>query len=178
VANRKIVYKSDYGAGDTYGSYNHTGSSVFIVNPQGTIGFTPEGGLAIRLINKTGANSIKGTVVHPISGTLNPIGSFDTSDVNDVDPIGAIYESGVPDGSPCFIVTAGVAEVLVENGSTGSIGGWYKVSSSTPGRAVMAVHAAGIPALQDSVHFMELGHGMQNHESGSEVLTKIIMHFN
>ena len=56
---------------------------------------TPEGGLAVYFINKTGANSIKGTLVNTeasVDFAVNVV----TADEPDI--IGVIYEDGIPDG--------------------------------------------------------------------------------
>lgn len=69
---------------------------------------TPEGGITVRLINKTGAPSVKGSVIHA-SSTVN--GAFALAVVDVPDPIGIVYEEGVADGDPCLVVISGIADV-------------------------------------------------------------------
>ena len=49
---------------------------------------TEDGGLAVKLINKTGNTSIKGTIVEPDDGVDE---AFDLVDVGRADPIGIVY---------------------------------------------------------------------------------------
>ena len=73
---------------------------------------TPEGGIAVRLTNKTGSASVKGTLCE-----LSP--SVDSAVVtvgaNEPDVIGVMYESGIADGSDVWVVIQGVAEVLLKD---------------------------------------------------------------
>ena len=76
---------------------------------------TPEGGLAVRLTNKTGAASIKGTIVGIKSGTDN---AFDLTAIDAAYNFGVVYESGIADAALCWVVVAGIAEVLMKNAAT------------------------------------------------------------
>ena len=80
---------------------------------------TEDGGLAVSLINKTGAISVKGNVVEP-DGAVNA--AFSLCAVDSVDPIGVVYgdDAGnqVADGVACWIVFAGLAYVTFESATT------------------------------------------------------------
>jgi len=74
----------------------------------GAVCETDEGGLAVRLINKTGAASIKGTAVC-IDGTT-AFGVTETV-VAATNNFGIIAESGIADGSDVWVTFAGKALV-------------------------------------------------------------------
>jgi hypothetical protein len=56
---------------------------------------TPEGGLAVQMINKTGAATVKGMVVKADPAVDRAFVSTGTSEF---EPIGVVYEAGVADG--------------------------------------------------------------------------------
>lgn len=134
---------------------------------------TPEGGYAIRIINKTGANSIKGT-------TLKGSSSFDNGvelTVNDdVDPIGIMYSNGVPDGEYVWIVKSGKAYVLY--GTAVTRGTFARIpvvaDSIASGRAV--AEALPTPPLATDKHFQEIGHPIES--IGAPGLALTMVHFN
>lgn len=131
---------------------------------------TPEGGYAILLTNKTGANSVKGTLVKCGTGTDN---SFIVSPTNEQQTIGAVYESGIADGSECWVVIGGIAECLLEDSTAATRSYWCGVSGTTAGR--MQTAAAPPNTTQ---HWEELGHTLESKAGGTDVLCKIAMHFN
>jgi len=142
----------------------------------GIAGFTTEGGLAIRLVNKTGAPSVKGTIVEADGSTDF---AFDITVVADDHAIGVVYESGIPDGGSCLVVVAGIAEVLLEDTTAATRGYWVATSATQAGRAD-ATNAAppggGIPELDE--HMTELGHALESVVGGTDKLATIMMHFN
>jgi len=130
---------------------------------------TPDGGYAIKLTNKTGVASVKGTVVM-VGATDN---SFKVNIVDSDMPIGVVYDSGIADGSECFIVVSGMAYVLLVN-STATTRGYVAYSSGTTAGRVDTV--AAIPAADK--HFREIGHTLESKTGGTNVLVKCIIHFN
>lgn len=136
---------------------------------------TDEGGYAIKMTNKTGANSIKGTVIDT-SDTLD--NSFKIEEGDGIDAIGVVYEDGIADGLDCWVVIEGIAEVLLKDGTTSTRNYWVKVSD-VAGRAD-ATNAAPpggtIAALEQ--HFGEIGHCLESKSSDTNVLCKIILHKN
>lgn len=136
------------------------------------IGFTSEGGLAIRLTNRTGAPSVKGEAVIASGANDN---SFIQAIAGAVDVIGAVYEAGIANGSECWVVKAGIAEGLVstDGGAAGSTrGNWVGMSSTQAGRFDMT--NASPPAAP--THFEECGHCLETKAAGA--LAKFVMHFN
>lgn len=135
---------------------------------------TPEGGLAIKMTNNTGAASIKGTLIESNETTAN---SFQVLS-DEYDCIGIVYEDGIADGEECYIVISGVAEVLIEDGTASTHGNWVE-SSTVSGRAdaTQALPAGGtIAELQN--HFKEIGHCIESKTAGTDVLAKCVIHFN
>lgn len=136
--------------------------------------FTPEGGIAVRLTNKTGAPSVKGTIVSTSATTDN---AFKIEN-DEYDGIGAVYEAGIADGSLCFVVVSGICEVLLKDTTASTRGNWV-YADPTDGRAnatLAAPPGGGIP--EHDAHFKEIGHCLESKLAGVNVLAKIIMHFN
>lgn len=132
---------------------------------------TPEGGLAIRLTNKSGSASVKGNLAVAHASVDN---AFDVSLGADSDMIGVVYEAGVADGSECWVVISGVAEVLLENSTASNAGNWVQ-SSGVAGRADAT---ASTPPGLVAGHFREIGHCLETKTGGTDVLAKCVLHFN
>jgi hypothetical protein len=94
------------------------------------IKLTPEGGYAVKLTNKTGADSIKGTLV-----TASPTINSAFSVLPGLNPkiLGVVYDDGVADGDECFVVVGGIAEVLLADGEA-STNGHYALANGVAGR--------------------------------------------
>lgn len=139
---------------------------------------TAEGGIAVPMINDTGAASVKGQLVRA-SPTLD--GAFVTSTVvagppvGQYEVIGAVYEPGVANGLPCYVVIYGIADVLMQDGQAATRGYWVRGSTTVNGRAVMS---AAPPVGSSDNHFQEVGHALQSVAAGVNVLTRIMMHLN
>ena len=134
---------------------------------------TPEGGLVVLMTNKTGAVSVKGTVV-TTSDTYDNAFTVQTAEF---EAAGIVYDSGVPDGSECWVVTSGIAEVLMKDGIAPVRGDWTKCAD-TDGRAESTTPPTGIGALSTSEHFKEIGHCLESKSAGTDVLAKVLLHFN
>lgn len=116
----------------TYLSEAWTDIAEAVNNPTGErFKITAEGGYAIALTNNTGAVSIKGTAVHA-SETLDD--AVDLANLAGFDTIGFIYNSGVPVGEKVWVVIAGIAEVLLEDGTGSVTGNWCQTSNVQQGR--------------------------------------------
>lgn len=136
------------------------------------IQLTPEGGYAIKLTNRTGGNSVKGM---PVSASLSYDHAF-TTQVNEFDTIGFVYESGVANGSECYIVTNGIADVLYKDGVAATRGN-ILIADATDGRCSDITNpGSGLPATE--THFKECGHVLENKNSGTNVLVRCAIHFN
>jgi hypothetical protein len=133
--------------------------------------WTEEGGRAIKLTNRTGAPSVKGQIVEA-SGSYD--NAFQTAVATSYDPIGAVYESGIADGSDCWIVCGGRAQVLLEDSTAATRGYWVGTSTVTGGRADAT--SASSPGLA-LAHFRELGHCIESVPAGTNKLAFIMMHF-
>lgn len=132
--------------------------------------------MAIRILNKTGSVSVKGTLVKNSTGNDN---AFDIMDANGVHPIGAVYEDGIADGLKCWVVIEGIVEVLLEDTTASQKGYWAKVSDNDDGRSDCSnanPPAGGAAELQE--HMTEIGHCLETKTAGTNVLCKILMHFN
>jgi hypothetical protein len=133
--------------------------------------FTPEGGLAIRLKNGTGAASVKGSLV---SASTTVDGSFVLQN-NEFDTIGMVYETGIADGQLCWVVISGVAELLLKD-SNGTTRGQLALAADTDGRAVAINVPSSNPVAAE--HFKEVGHFIESKTAGTNVLAKAVIHFN
>jgi hypothetical protein len=134
---------------------------------------TPEGGIFTWVINKTGGASIKGMIVEASDTMDNAVQYAATGDI---DPIGIVYDSGVPDGSWIRIIVAGIAEVLYGTATTRGYIARVSVSadSITAGQAV--AEALPTSPFATDKHFQEIGHPVE--EIAAPGLAKTIIHFN
>lgn len=130
---------------------------------------TIEGGIAIPMINKTGAASIKGTVVDPSTTTDLAVVA---EEISGIDPIGIIYQDGIPDGDLVLVVISGIAEILIQDAMAVVRGDWAGTSDVTAGRAQATTEP---PAT--SKHDAEIGHFLESKIAGVDVLAKAIIHF-
>lgn len=140
------------------------------------VGFTTEGGLFITLTNRTGSASVKGSIV---SASTTYENAFSLTGLAAYKAIGVVYDAGIADGSECRVVIAGIAEVLLEDGTAATKGHWVKTSATTGGRADatnMSEPGATLAELQE--HSQEIGHCIDDATAGTDVLAKIVMHFN
>ena len=131
---------------------------------------TPEGGRGRKLTNKTGAASVRGTIVvlsdaSDMAVEVAPAGSES--------PFGVIYDNDIPDGEECFVVTDGFTPVLLKNGTASVAGNWVIVSNDTAGRADAT---AAEPVPLD--HWQEIGHAAESKDAGADVLVLCSLHFN
>ena len=130
--------------------------------------FTDEGGLAIRLTNKTGVASVKGTLVEANTNNM----SFELTAGNSVECFGAVYEDGIADGAECLVVVGFIAEVLLKDATASTTKNWVK-TSDVPGRA----DATGASPAAAPQHFQEVGHCIETKGADTDVLAFIMMHF-
>lgn len=87
---------------------------------------TIEGGYAVKLTNRTGAASIKGTLVAASTSYDNAV----MIPANEFSGKWAMYENGVADGSECWVVVSGVMELLIKDGTAATHGNWVKASDT------------------------------------------------
>lgn len=130
----------------------------------------------IRLTNRTGAVSVKGMVV-TASDTYDNAFAINPADIPK--PFGVVYESGIADGAECYVVTGGVADVLLQDNTAATRGYWAKVSDTAAGRADIRNQmppGGTIAALED--HGAEIGHCIQSVTAGTNKLARCVIHFN
>ena len=128
--------------------------------------FTQEGGLAVKLINKTGAPTVKGTIVSP-STTVND--AVIISPLSGTEPCGVIYDKGIADGLECWVVIGGVAQILMQNATSATAGQWCGISP-TAGRAYTATSPS------DNTRDRQIGHILNTVTGGTNVLADVIVH--
>jgi hypothetical protein len=146
-----------------------------IFGPSTKAMLTASGGLAVRLINGTGAPTVKGTLVTASrSADLTAV-----AQTNMFDTFGVMYESGVAAGAWCWVVVSGLAQVLYAAGETATRGN-VCVANTTDGRASdIANFGGGLPAADE--HFKEIGHVLETKvpkDAQTSVLAFVNLHFN
>lgn len=147
----------------------------------GVMTVTPEGGIAIIMVNNTGVPIAKGTIVCSRQslaalGYANEIEPTPVPLVNQSDmPIGVVYDAGgIPSGGSGLVVIAGRADVNVEN--VAFVGSGWVVYTTSVGVSGQGTAAPSVPATV--VHFRELGHTLAERAAGSGALIRCILHFN
>lgn len=139
------------------------------------VGISELGGLAVKLNNGSGVNSVKGTVV---IADVNADDSFDIAGADEPQSIGIVYDDGIVDGSECWVILAGIADVLLKDATLSTHGNWVYVSD-VPGRAeatLLVPPGGGIPELD--IHMGEIGHALESKGAGADVLARVCLHFN
>lgn len=133
---------------------------------------TNERGFLIRGINRTGGNSVKGTLV---SASTTADREF-IKQANEYDCCGVVQESGIAEGSEMWIWISGVAQVLFKDGVAATRGN-ILLAGDTDGRAIDAANpGGGLPGTD--THFKECGHVLQSVTAGTNTLALAILHFN
>lgn len=139
------------------------------------VGISELGGVAVKLINKTGAPSVKGTIVRADNTTDD---AFDIAAADEIQPIGIVYEDGVADASECWVIIYGIADILLKDTTASTHGNWVYTSDAA-GRAEATLAAppgGGIPELE--IHMGEIGHALESIAGGADVLARVCLHFN
>ena len=128
---------------------------------------TAEGGLAVKLTNKTGAASIKGTIVGVDSAAGN---AFDLTAIDANYNLGVVYESGVDDGAECWVVVIGIAEVLMKNDAT--LGQQCRIPLNTDTGEVAGYAMAAAQSATASVY--KIGDILET--KTADTLCKVLLH--
>jgi hypothetical protein len=133
---------------------------------------TGECGLQIKMLNKTGGSSVKGTLVSASTATDNGF----ILQANEYDTIGVVDEAGVADGSEAWIWVQGRVQVLFKN-TVAATRGNILLAADTDGRAIDAANpGGGLPGTD--THFKECGHVNESKIAGTNVLVLATIHFN
>jgi hypothetical protein len=136
--------------------------------------FTIEGGIAVKLTNKTGGATTKGYCVSAAS-TANS--GVILTPVDAPDCIGVFYETGIAADAEAWVVVAGIADVYFW---TNTVRGYFVrtgVAGDTGESAGQAI-AEAVPSspLATDKHFMEIGHCLETRTGAG--LAKCVLHFN
>lgn len=134
---------------------------------------TPEGGVAILVTNKTGADSVKGM---PVKADTSADNAIAVAGADSVVPIGVVYDSGIADGKDVWVIVSGIADVLFKD-TVAPVRGYWVAISDASGRATNADHTGSTPPEQ-AEHNREIGHCIESKDAGTDVVAKCILHFN
>jgi len=135
---------------------------------------TPEGGIAIKVTNKTGGASVKGYCVTTSDGTNNAVKLVP---IDEPDCIGVFYESGIADAADAWVVIAGIADVYFWGNTTRGQLARTGLAADT-GEVAGQAMAEAIPTSPFNVdkHFCEIGHVLESRTGAG--LAKVVLHFN
>lgn len=136
-------------------------------------GMTPLGGFAIKLTNKTGANTVQGNLVRADTAVDD---AFILTAATDDEYLGVVLEAGVSDGSEAWIVVHGIADVLFDDNVAAVRANWVGT-----GAAGLARTQAAPPALGVAAHFEEVGHSIESVSAtggGTFILARVVLQHN
>lgn len=126
------------------------------------------------MVNKTGGASVKGTVVDSHDTIENAVKKIV---VNVPDPIGVIYDDGVPDGSLVRVVISGIAEVLFIGSVTiGHLARGFITGDDGYVSGQLLSEAVPTSPFASDKHFYECGHTISARTGAG--LAKVMLHFN
>jgi hypothetical protein len=147
-----------------------------ITNPITAITMTPEGGLAVGFINKTGAVSVRGMTVDIYRATaIDGAVGYTTQGVPDC--IGAIYDAGVVDGGLMRVVVAGIAQVMFVNAATrGHLARTFVAADGNYEAGKALSEAVPTAPFATDRHFSEIGHLLES--TSVPGLARVVLHFN
>ena len=166
------LYRWDDKAGEL--ALGITSDGLIETGVKNNAGWTPVGGLYVRMQNKTGSASVKGTLVTTGSESM----SFVAVTGGVPNCMGIVYDAGVADGSVCRVVVAGIAQVLFKDGEAPVVGYWCGNSVDTAGRAEAKESLPDNSGAGVTLHNREIGHILETKEAGTDVLARVVLHFN
>lgn len=140
----------------------------------GKIAITDDGGLAVKLTNKTGAASIEGYVVTPHLSVDNAVR---LATIDGANGIGVFLESDVADGDEAWVVVSGIAKVYFSNAPTRGYIARTGLAADTGEVAGQALSEAyPVSPFTTDKHFCELGHILESKTEAG--LARCILHQN
>jgi hypothetical protein len=139
----------------------------------GEVMLTSEGGLAIRMINNTGADTIKGYIVEA-DGTVDM--GFEYTVADDIDPMGIVLDAGIPDGAYAWIVVSGIADVYYSGNVTRGTFSRVSIAVEALAAGIAVNEALPTPPFSTDKHFQEIGHPIESRVGAG--LAKTVLHFN
>lgn len=135
---------------------------------------TPLGGIAVKVINNTGAVSFKGGVV---KASPNINGAVILCPIGGPDPFGVMLNDNIPDGLPIWVVISGKAKVFYVNAATRGYLCRMTASGDTGEAAGKAIsETIPTPPFAFDKHFQEVGHILETTAGPGLALTNL--HFN
>ena len=138
---------------------------------------TPDGGVATKMINKTGATSIKGTIAHHKADTDF---GFELCPDDEADQIGVVYgdDDGnqVADGVACWVVGNGRAYIYFESATDRGLFVRSQVAADGGTIGYAVAEAAPSAPFSNDKHFQELGHVLET--IGGAGLALCVLHSN
>ena len=137
------------------------------------IKITPLGGVAIKLTNETGVNTVQGKTVKADPATND--GVILTA-ADDSECIGVFLDSGIADTAAAWVVISGIADVLMGDNEAAIRGNWVETNSAEAGYA----DATGASPAAAPQHFNEIGHCIESVTAGgggTHILARCVLHF-
>jgi hypothetical protein len=136
--------------------------------------FTPYGGVAVQMLNRTGSTTVKGTLVttHATYDNAVTICSVDVPNC-----IGVFLETGGADDTMAWVVISGMAEVYFSGSATRGHMARVGVSQDigeVNGQAIS--EAVPTSPFATDKHFAEIGHVAQSRTGAG--LARVVLHFN
>lgn len=122
---------------------------------------TPEGGFAVKLINRTGAASVAGTFAKASANYDSAVALTAAEEL----PIGVIYQEGFLDGSEVIVVISGIVNVLVAANTAVTRGA--KLMTAANGRCIPWTDVSGIRPI--------VAEALEAKSSGAEGVIKAII---
>jgi hypothetical protein len=132
------------------------------------------GGVNVRLYNQTGASSIAGIPVRASTSFNYSVAQAS----NPYDVIGAIAEANVANSALVWVTYTGVANVLLNSGTTAIAEGWFRVDTTASGYFYQAAAPTGLGAIATDDHFKETGHSLATVAAATAATCPIMLHFN
>jgi hypothetical protein len=134
---------------------------------------TGERGLMMKMINRTGGESVKGTLVACSTAADREV----IKQANEYDSVGVVEEAGVAEGSEMWVWADGAICPVLAKDSTAFTRGNILIAANTDGRANnLSNPGGGLPGTD--THFKECGHVMESKGAGTDVLVLCRLHFN
>jgi len=134
---------------------------------------TPDGGYAIKMINSTGAPSIKGYICKASTTIDNGVQYTNNGNVS---PIGIMYSDGVPNGEDVYIVISGKAYVYYGSAVVRSTFSRVQIAADIIPAGQAMNEALPVPPFATDKHFQEIGHPIESR--GTPGLALTVLHFN
>lgn len=133
---------------------------------------TGERGFLTRMVNGTGGNSVKGTIVCPDSAADNKF----KLQADEFDSIGVVAEAGIAGDALTWVwMNGSICQVLFKDGESATRE-YVLLAADMDGRGLNIAVPSANPVVAE--HFKECGHVMESKSSGTNVLVLCCLHFN